>query len=583
MSKELREKQAKIDALFKNSSSAIVMLDPEYRVVDINQEFENVFGYQLPEIKGEYLDNVLDRGKTGSADREKTRLVIEGNKVEGQGVRYSKGGVPKSFIFKGIPIVIEGEVVGAYGIYNNITELKAKEEQYRKIFTQAPVGIMLEDKRGKILEVNQKLCEITGYSKEELEGSSVFKTLVPGSSQKLAEKNIRKILAGNDLDFEADSRRQDGTKYLAHIKETSIMLPGRGKGILSMQMDITDIKEKEDRLKYLSFHDSLTDLYNRSFFEEELKRLNTERQLPLTLIMIDVNGLKLINDTYGHEFGDQILIKAADILTSVLRKEDIVVRLGGDEFAMILPQTAQSQAEKIVQRIKSKCMETENDKISVSLGVGYAVKKKLEQEIKEILNIADDRMYKDKLTNGRSEKNKLVRNLLETLGAKSNETREHAVRMTDSAFKLGEKIGLSNEQLNDLLLLATLHDIGKVTIAEEILKKPGKLNEVEWQIMREHSEKGYSIASATNEFAAVAKFILHHHERWDGSGYPEGLEGEKIPLLSRVIAIVDSFDVMTHDRPYSKAKSQAEALKELETCAGSQFDPDLVAEFIELF
>ena len=711
--KKMQERNAKIDALFKHSSSAIVMLDPKYRIMDINQEFENIFGYQISEIKGRNLDDLFDQSQANSADREATKEILAGNKVESKGIRCSKSGKMIKFIYKGIPIIVDDQVVGAYGIYTDITELEKsrenllktrnqlqsilsaikdgimlldpnleiiyandtikkwypdksefensicyqkfhdrdrpcnscptlrtmktknvekeivseardnkinftevfsypiinkqgeidgvvefarditeqrelekrlqiREEQYRKIFAEAPVGIMLENKHGKILKVNQKLCEITGYQKEELEGSSIFKTLVPTKAQKKAENNIQRVLKGEELDFEADSRKKSGERYLAHIKETSILLPEQGKGILSMQTDITDIKEKEDKLKYLSYHDKLTGLYNRSFFEEELQRLNVERQFPLTLIMVDVNGLKLINDTYGHEFGDQILIKAAEILSKELRQEDIVVRLGGDEFAMILPQTKKEEAEKIIQRIKTKCSETETDQISVSLGIGYAVKREVGENIREIFNKADDRMYKDKLTNGRSEKNKLVRNLLETLGAKSNETREHAVRMTDYAFKLGEKVKLSNEQLNDLMLLATLHDIGKVTISEDILKKPGKLNELEWEIMKEHPEKGYSIAAATNEFAAVAKFILHHHEYWDGSGYPEGLAGEKIPLLSRIITIVDSFDVMTHDRPYSKAMTVEEAVEELKLCSGNQFDPNLIEEFIKI-
>jgi HD-GYP domain-containing protein (c-di-GMP phosphodiesterase class II) len=200
----------------------------------------------------------------------------------------------------------------------------------------------------------------------------------------------------------------------------------------------------------------------------------------------------------------------------------------------------------------------------------------------QILKEADNDMYRNKLSESRSNKNKLVQNLLNTLETKSSETKEHAIRMNNLAHEFGKKLGLSNSGLNNLSLLATLHDIGKTTISEDILTKPEKLTEKEWEIMKEHSVKGYKIASASEEFALVAEEILCHHEYWNGNGYPDGLEGEDIPYLSRIISIIDAYDVMTNERPYSEAISKEEALAEIKDCAGSQFDPELAKEFIEL-
>jgi len=248
----------------------------------------------------------------------------------------------------------------------------------------------------------------------------------------------------------------------------------------------------------------------------------------------------------------------------------------------LLPKTSNQEAQKIVKRINAKERKVGKDQIPISIGMGVATKKENSENIREILKEADNKMYNNKLSESRSTKNKIVENLINTLGAKSSETKEHAIRMTKMAYDLGNNIGLSNSEINRLSLLATLHDIGKTTISEDILKKPGKLTKEEWELIKEHPQRGYKIASASEEFALISEDILSHHERWDGSGYPNGLRGEDIPYLARIISILDAYDVMTSNRPYSKAVSEDKALTEINDCAGSQFDPNLAQEFIEL-
>lgn len=338
----------------------------------------------------------------------------------------------------------------------------------------------------------------------------------------------------------------------------------------------------DKKIRKLTYKDRLTGLYNRRFFEEELERLNTKRQLPISIIIADINGLKIINDSLGHEKGDQLLKKSAEILEKVTRKEDILARQGGDEFAILLPKTEKEKAEKIIARINKKSRQTNNEELTVTMALGAAVKTDPDQSIEEILKKADNTMYQNKLSESRIAKSRIIHSLLNNLEIKSNETREHAEKMKNLAVDFGEELGFSNSELNRLSLLAKLHDIGKTTIDEKILKKTGSLTDSEWEIMKEHPERGYKIANSSEEFAVVAEDIFAHHESWDGSGYPRKLKGEEIPYLARIISIIDSYDVMTNDRPYSSAISKEEALAEIKSCAGSQFDPELGKEFIKM-
>jgi diguanylate cyclase (GGDEF)-like protein/PAS domain S-box-containing protein len=464
----------------------------------------------------------------------------------------------------------------------NQVELVDQKRLFENLFDESLEGILLMDQDYNVLKVNSKFEEVFGYSEAELLDNNLENFIIPESEKENFYKYKNQVLANNKVETEVRRKTKEGTiKYFSlHVIKVELMA---GKlGIYAVYDDITEQRKQKEKIKYLSYKDSLTNLYNRRFFEEEMKRLDTKRQLPISIIMADVNGLKIINDSFGHQKGDQLLVKTAKILKSTIRDEDILARQGGDEFAIILPKTDRKSAQQIINRIKRKCEKTEADELRVSIALGTATKTEEIEDIEEILKQADNDMYQNKLSESRSTKSKIVKGLVDTLNEKSNETKEHSERMSNLAKDFGRFLGLNNSQLHRLSLLGTLHDIGMITIPESILNKPDKLKAAEWKIVKKHPETGYQIASASEEFTIIAEDILAHHERWDGSGYPRKLKQEKIPYLARIITIIDAYDVMTHDTPYKKAVSSEEALQEIEKCAGGQFDPELAEKFIEM-
>ena len=393
---------------------------------------------------------------------------------------------------------------------------------------------------------------------------------------------VLKVINGGRWNGERTSTAANGLKKTVLIQADTVLEKGKIIAAVVICKDITERKVAESRIKYIGFHDNLTGLFSRHGYEEELSNLNTLQQLPLSIIMADLNGLKLLNDTYGHDIGDRFLQYAADVFKSICRESDFVARWGGDEFVILLPQTSYEQATVIAQRIIKASSEVECEGLPISMALGIACKEQENEDISVVMKMAEDSMYRQKLTESRSAKSAILKALNKALQVKSYETEEHTENMQQVAQKIGMRLGLAADDLARLDLVIRLHDIGKINIPTEILEKQEALTPAEWAIMKKHAEIGYRIVQATEEFAHVAEEILSHHERWDGMGYPRNLRHDAIPYLARIATIVDAYEVMMNGRLYKKPMTNQEVIAELKKSSGTQFDPELIAVFLQV-
>jgi len=579
----LRESEEKYRSLIERANDGIaVLVDGIIRFS--NPSLTAMLGYETGEINGfelarliqpENLELVLERYRKRIAG-EKLSQVFETVLLHksGNGISVEVSGAVIRYEGKSADLVIMRDITERKKIEEALWE---SEEIFRRFMEYSPIYVFFKDENVRALRLSKNYETMLGKPVEELLGKSMDDLFPSELAKSMVADDMRIMKKGKVITVEEELNG----RFYSTIK-FPIFIDGKPRYLAGYTTDITERKNTENKIIYLSYHDQLTGLYNRRFAEEEIKRLDTKRQLPLSVIMGDLNSLKLTNDTFGHSKGDKILKGTAKLLKRMCRSDDILSRWGGDEFVILLPKTSITDSEEIVQRIKKECKKLIIQKIPLSLSIGVATKIEVGQDMDEIIIEAESNMYKNKLVEKESNASSIIFALEQALYEKSNETMEHAFRIKDSAIKLGESIKLPVNQLDELSLLASLHDIGKVAIPETILLKEGKLTEKEWAVIKRHPEIGFNIAQSSPQIIHIAKFILACHENWDGSGYPNGLAGESIPIVSRVISIADAYDVMTSERIYKKAMSKPEAIEELKRCAGTQFDPVLVNKFIEI-
>jgi len=465
-------------------------------------------------------------------------------------------------------------------------DLENKQTLLKSLINSTEDWIFYKNSDNKYIGCNEAFEDFIGITENKLINLTTDQVTKNKCLKQIDPLDIKALTKQNFTKYEQTFISRDNHSLIIEMLNTPYCnRNGDVLGIITVGRDITERKQKENAILYLSYHDVLTGLYNRAYYEKNRALLDIKDNLPISIIVCDVDGLKLVNDSFGHIAGDTLLKTTAEILKKGCRECDIIIRTGGDEFMIFLPRTTNIEVEKILSDMYEQCRiakeQSNNDLHFPSISMGCATKKLESDSLNQTTKLAEDYMYQRKLLARKGVHSIFLNYIKTTIYEKSNETQEHCQRMIYLARKIGKALNFSQQELDKLELATSLHDIGKISIDLRVLQKNGKLSTEEWEIMKKHPEVGWRISQVVPELYPISDVILSHHERWDGLGYPRGLAGNDIPLLARIINIVDSYDAMTQERIYQKAKSKKEAIAEIQKMAGKQFDPNLTNIFIE--
>lgn len=468
------------------------------------------------------------------------------------------------------------EILGIMGILIDITNIKHKQKYYEERETE--LRTIINTIPGFIFYKGNSFSD-KGNNKSDIEsmiGKNDFEDSILSEDEEIIKNKKIKVYERRITDSQGNLKIEEITKTSVTNEDGQVL------GILGLASDITEKVELKEKLRKSIYIDSLTGVYNRVYFEKKKEELNNSKYMPIGIIVGDVNGLKIVNDTFGYLEGDKFLTEIAKMLKSIVSKNDFIFRWGGDEFVILIPNCDESKCEKIINNITNECKKNQFNLIEMSISLGASIKNALNDDIYENLKEAEEKLHRQKFLKEKSIRSSIIFSLCQSLHEKNVETQAHTQRLVKYSIEIGKYLEFTTAQLDELELVTKLHDIGKIGISETVLLKKGKLSEEEFEEIKTHTEKGYRILQASNELSNVARGVLTHHERYDGGGYPLGLKGEEIPIMARIVNVVDSYDAMITDREYNKVKTKEEAIEEIEKCRGKQFDPNIADIFINI-
>lgn len=495
---------------------------------------------------------------------------------------FANSFVPLLVIFPITTVVVGKLFIIQREQVNQLHLVRFAEKRFRSLFEQAQIGICYLNSDGQFINTNEYFNQMFGYSSDEILKLSIRD--LNDTTEFNKDYALHKVVSSqveSDHTLEKPLVRKDRTSFWANVSVSRISF-NEEDIYMSTVIDISERKKAEEMMHYLTYHDQTTGLNNRHFYESNIAKIDVVENYPITIIKIDINGIKLINDAFGYEIGDTMVKKVVSIIKPLVYNSDMFCRFGGSDFIIIYTKVQQAYIDIIMAQINHAMINETIQNIKVSVSLAYAIKNSEQQNLMSIVNKAEMKLSREKLIDASSMLSRTIEIIMNSLYEKNSREMEHSKRVANICEKIAQRMNLESNIVSKLKIAGLMHDIGKIGIPDSILNKPDRLNEEEFSLIRKHSEVGYRILSAANEFSEIADYILAHHERWDGKGYPKGLRGTDIPVYSRIISIADSFDAMTSNRSYRQAMSLDQAKREIVMNSNIQFDPSIVKIFIDI-
>lgn len=591
-----------LNLVIEHLADAVWIMDEDGYIQDVNLKAIEELKYTKEELLKMNIEDIDPTLKKGGFKEYFNKVLKEGS-ISYIGKSKLKDGAIIDVKVSGTTIIIDGQIfyVSATrniteelkkeqelidtknGLCDKINELEEKnhallisESRNRAIINLIPDMIFIYDVKGNFLDcqTNNSLNLFT--PKISFIGKNL-KDIMPLDIVNKAMNCIKKTLKSSQMQCFEYSLLIEGTQRYFETR----MIKSSDEEVLSIVRDVTALKHEQQVILDLSYKDHLTGLYNRRYLEEMFLTNDKNTKYPVCIMMMDVNGLKLINDAFGYKIGDELLIRVADALREICPGKAILTRIGGDEFVVVINLTSRKEAEELVNILYDDIGKRRVKELVISITIGWELRESQLISCHETFIKAENHMFQKKIVEGQSMRNQTIKAIMSTLNEKNEREKKHSEEVSILSRKIAVIMGFNEQAIKEIEMTGLLHDIGKIVVRDELLNKQGRLTDDEYEEVKKHSESGYQILKSVDAYSSLADDVLAHHERIDGKGYPRGLKGENIPIVARIIAVADAYEAMISDRSYRKGMPHLKAIDEIIRNSGTQFDSDVVKAFVQ--